>query len=194
MVFQISPAWPGGAEPLSLPSALPPARAVAARAAGTALRSAPAAVTVRAARIADMREVEPLINRFAERNLMLPKSHDQLARLFREFVVATDDEGRILGCGALRVYNESLAEVISLAVDERAHGMGIGRKLVDRLVDEARALGLTTVFALTLQDDFFHRLGFHTVTKESFPLKVWADCRNCAKLHACDEIAVARDV
>jgi amino-acid N-acetyltransferase len=151
-------------------------------------------VTLRAASIADMRYVQPLINRFALKNLMLPKSHDQLARNFREFVVAVDAEGRVWGCGALRIYNEGLAEICSLAVEETAHGSGIGRMLVDRLVEEGRALGLERVFALTLQEIFFHRLGFRTVPKETFPLKVWADCRNCPKLHACDEIAVAREL
>jgi amino-acid N-acetyltransferase len=152
------------------------------------------AVQVRPATIADMRQVEPLINRFAQRSLMLPKTHDQLARLFREFVVAVDAEGEVLGCGALRVYTESLAEVASLAVSEHAHGLGIGRALVEQLVVEARYLGIATVFALTLQEEFFHRAGFSTVPKEMFPLKVWADCRTCPKLHACDEIAVAREV
>ena len=152
------------------------------------------AVRVRPATIADMRAVEPLVNGFARRNLMLPKTHDQLARLFREFIVAVDERDRVLGCGALRVYNESLAEVASLAVDERLHGAGIGRRIVDGLVDEARALEVKVVFALTLPEMFFHRLGFRTVPRESFPLKVWADCRSCPKLHACDEIAVARDV
>ena len=151
-------------------------------------------IDVRPARLADMRQVEPLINRFARQNLMLPKTPEQLNRNFREFVVAVDAEKGVVGCGALRVYNESLAEITSLAVDESAHGQGIGRQLVERLLDEARDLGLRTVFALTLQELFFHRLGFRTVSKELFPLKVWADCRMCPKLHACDEIAVALEV
>lgn len=151
-------------------------------------------VLLRPARIADMRQVEPLVNGFAGRQLMLAKTHDQLARLFREFVVAEDEDGQVIGCGALRVYNESLAEIASLAVDERAHGHGIGRRLVERLIEDARELSISTVFALTLQEMFFARLGFRTVPREMFPLKVWADCRTCPKLHACDEIAVARDV
>jgi amino-acid N-acetyltransferase len=156
--------------------------------------TAPAAVTVRAARIADMAHVEPLINGFAKRELMLPKTLDQLCRTFREFVVACDEEtGAVLGCGALRVYSPQLAEIISLAVDETAHGRGVGRKLVERLEVEAAALQIGTVFALTLQEGFFHRLGFRTVQKELFPLKVWADCRSCPKLHACDEIAVVKE-
>src|SRR5690606_3249513 len=99
-------------------------------------------VTVRAARISDMRQVQTLVNGFARDNLMLPKTYDQLARLFREFVVAVDSTDRVLGCGALRIYSEDLAEIASLAVDESMHGAGIGRRLVERLTGEARELGL----------------------------------------------------
>lgn len=151
-------------------------------------------VHVRPARIADMWRVESLINGFAQRGLMLPKTPDQLVRHFREFVVAVDPEGRVLGCGALRIFTGQLAEVASLAVDEAGHGLGIGRGLVEQLAVEAEALGIGTIFALTLEDGFFHKLGFRTVPKELFPLKVWADCRSCPKLHACDEIAVVREL
>lgn len=151
-------------------------------------------VAVRPARVADMRQVEPLINGFAAQQLMLPKTLEQLNRHFREFVVAADAEGRVYGCAALRVYTPQLAEVVSLAVDEAAHGLGLGRQLVHALEEEARKLGIGTVFALTLQEVFFHRIGYGTVAKEMFPLKVWADCRGCSKLHACDEIAVVKEV
>ncbi|HEX8392290.1 MAG TPA: N-acetyltransferase [Longimicrobium sp.] len=151
-------------------------------------------VSVRPARISDMLQVEPLINHFAAQNLMLPKTREQLVRLFREFVVAVDGSGRLLGCGGLRIFSPELAEVISLAVSPAAQGLGVGGRIVDRLVEDAETLGLNTVFALTLRDGFFHRLGFRTVPKEMFPAKVWSDCRNCPKLHACDEIAVVREV
>lgn len=151
-------------------------------------------VTVRSARITDMLQVEPLINGFAEQNLMLPKTREQLVRLFREFVVAVDPDGRVLGCGGLRIFSDTLAEIISLAVDESAHGLGIGGMVVERLVEDARELGIQSIFALTLRDGFFHRLGFRTVPKEMFPAKVWADCRNCPKLYACDEIAVVKEL
>lgn len=138
--------------------------------------------------------VEPLISRFAAQGLMLPKTVEQLTRNFREFVVAFDDDGTLLGCGALRVYTPQLAEIVSLAVDDAAHGRGVGRRLVEALVEQARLLGIGTVFALTLQDVFFHRIGFRTVPKQMFPPKVWADCRTCSKLHACDEIAVVMEI
>jgi amino-acid N-acetyltransferase len=149
---------------------------------------------VRPAEIRDMRAVAPLVNRFAEWNLMLAKSDDQLMRAFREFLVAVDEEDKLVGCGALRIYSEELAEIVSLAVDESYQGSGVGRDIVEGLVAEARALGIRSVFALTLRESFFHRLGFATVPKELFPLKVWADCRSCPKLHACDEIAVVKQL
>lgn len=157
-------------------------------------RDAAAPVTVRPARIADMLQVEPLINGFAAENLMLPKTPEQLLRSFREFVVAVDDTGHVLGCGGLRIFSPELAEIISLAVDPAAHGLGLGGRIVERLVEDAETLGISIVFALTLRDSFFHRSGFRTVPKEMFPAKVWADCRTCAKLHACDEIAVMKEV
>ncbi|HYR12150.1 MAG TPA: N-acetyltransferase [Longimicrobium sp.] len=153
-----------------------------------------APVYVRPANIADMLQVEPMINGFAAQNLMLPKTREQLVRLFREFVVAADEHGRVVGCGGLRVFSPTLAEVISLAVAPETQGLGLGGRIVDRLVEDAETLGITTVFALTLRDGFFHRLGFRTVPKEMFPAKVWSDCRNCPKLTACDEIAVVKEV
>lgn len=151
-------------------------------------------VTVRPARVADMHQVEPLINGFADQQLMLPKTLQQLSRNFREFVVAEREDGTILGCAALRVYTPQLAELGSLAVSGAAHGLGIGRKLVEAIEAEAARIGIGTVFALTLQDVFFHKQGYRTVPKEMFPLKVWSDCQACPKLHACDEIAVVKEV
>ena len=153
-----------------------------------------APVFVRPATIADMLQVEPLINGFAAQNLMLPKTREQLVRLFREFVVAADEHGRVVGCGGLRIFSPTLAEIISLAVAPETQGLGLGGRIVERLVEDAETLGITSVFALTLRDGFFHRLGFRTVQKEMFPAKVWSDCRSCPKLHACDEIAVVKEV
>jgi amino-acid N-acetyltransferase len=156
--------------------------------------AATGAAVLRPARPADMAQAEALINAFAAQDLMLPKTGEQLVRMFREFIVAADDEGRVLGCGGLRVFSPTLAEIVSLAVHPATQGTGVGARIVERLVEDAAALGIATVFALTLRESFFHRCGFRTVPKEMFPSKVWSDCRNCPKLHACDETAVAREV
>jgi len=149
---------------------------------------------VRAARPSDMLQVLELINDFAARGLMLPRVPEQIVRHFREFVVATDETGRVLGCAALRIYTAQLAELVALAVAEDAQGRGVGRALVERIEADALEIGVGTLFALTLQELFFHRVGYRTVPKELFPLKVWADCRSCATRDACQEIAVVREL
>lgn len=152
-----------------------------------------AAVKVRAARLADVPAMLELLDGFAARGLLLPRTADQLHRHFREFVVAVDDGG-VVGCGALRIYDPTLAEVGALAVAERSHGRGIGRRIVEALLAEARALRLERVIALTLQEAFFHRIGFRTVRVEAFPAKIAADCAGCAKRATCHEIAVVYDL
>lgn len=154
----------------------------------------PALLLLRAARPADMAEVEQLIRGFARRGLLLPKTLDQLHRTFREFLIARDGGGSLLGCVALRVYSPTLAEVSALAVAARAHGRGVGRRLMEGLVHQAGALEIRTLFALTLEEGFFHRIGFRTVARERFPEKIAADCMGCPRRTGCREITVMRDI
>ncbi len=147
-------------------------------------------VIIRHASLADAPAIESLVNLYAARGMMLPKSLVQVFENLREFVVAVDETGTVLGCAALRLMWHDLAEVRSLAVSEEAQGLGLGRRLVQALVDEARTMGLARVFALTYQELFFEKLGFERCSKDIFPQKVWADCRACPKRHCCDEIAM----
>lgn len=151
-------------------------------------------ITIRPARLADAPAIEALVNLYAAKGLMLPKSLVQVYETLREFVVAVDESGTLLGCGALRLMWHDLAEVRSLAVSEQAQGMGIGRRIVEALLAEAESMGLSRVFALTYQELFFEKLGFSVCSKDIFPQKVWADCQACPKRHACDEIAVLRRI
>jgi amino-acid N-acetyltransferase len=145
---------------------------------------------IRKARLSDAEAITDLINGYAEQGLMLHKSLVQVYEHLREFLVVEDDDGTLIGCGALRLMWHDLAEVRSLAIHERAKGRGLGRHLVARLIEEAHEMELVRVFALTYQDTFFGKLGFTVVAKHDFPQKVWADCRSCPKRHACDEIAM----
>ena len=147
-------------------------------------------IVIRKATLADAPAISDLVNHYAQRGLMLPKSLVQVFESLREFVVAVEEEGTVLGCGALRLMWHDLAEIRSLAVDEQAQGLGGGRRLVEALIRDAGAIGLSRLFALTYQQGFFERLGFQTCSKEIFPQKVWADCQACPKRHHCDEIAM----
>ena len=131
-----------------------------------------------------------LINGYAERGLMLPKSLNQLYQSLRDFVVAETPDGRIVACGGLHISWEDLAEIRSLAVEEEYQGDGLGREIVRLLLAEAPQLGVTKVFALTYQVDFFLRMGFHVIPKETLPRKIWVDCLDCPKFPQCDETAV----
>lgn len=150
-------------------------------------------ITVRPACVDDVPAILELINGLAQEQLMLPRSPLSVYEGLRDFVVA-EAEGRFAGCGALKVVWADLAEVRSLAVRKSAQKAGIGRALVDRIVDDAHALGVPTLFAFTYVPGFFGKLGFDVVQHESLPHKVFSDCMHCPKFMACDEIAMVREL
>jgi amino-acid N-acetyltransferase len=151
---------------------------------------APAPV-VRAAVLADVARMEALMAPFVATGDLLPRTNYDLCRHIKEYVVAEGADGAIVGTASLKVYSTQLAEIAGLAVRDDQQGRGVGRALVESVLDDARALGLTEVFGLTRKPIFFLRLGFRAAEKEQFPLKVWADCARCPRQDACDEVAVA---
>lgn len=116
-------------------------------------------ITIRAARTTDVREIRSLIDSYSTDGSLLSKATVTIFEDIQEFLVATDGE-RVIGCGALHVMWEDLAEVRTLAVvPERAHE-GIGSQLLEHLLERARSLGTRRVFCLTFRKDFFGHHGF----------------------------------
>ncbi len=150
------------------------------------------AIQLRRARVDDVPEIGGIINDAAEFGLMLPKSYAQLYENVREFQVAVDAQDDVLGVCGLSIIWADLAEVVSLAVSPGHRGKGLGRKLVEAVLDEARALKIRRVMSLTYEQRFFEKLGFVIVDRQKLPMKVWADCVRCPKNAACDEIAMIR--
>ena len=148
------------------------------------------ALTTRAALPDDIPAMVALMAPYIATGDLLPRTPGDLERDIGQYVVACERGGAVVGMGALRPYTAGLAEVIAIAVHARAQGRGVGQAIVEYLVRRAAELGFHEVFALTRVAGFFHRLGFTTVEKGRFPLKVWFDCARCARLHCCDEIAV----
>jgi amino-acid N-acetyltransferase len=146
---------------------------------------------LRPATVYDVPRMQAIINSHAELGKMLFKSYAELFEHLRDFAVCELD-GQIAGCVALTIIWADLAEVRSLAVDSARHGQGIGRKLIEWSVEEARRLHVRRVMALTYEQRFFEKLGFEVVSKDSLPLKVWSDCVRCPKREGCDEIAMVR--
>lgn len=152
-----------------------------------------AEVRVRRARVGDIPRLYEIISHYAARGDMLPKTLDQLYGRVRNFNVAEAD-GEVVGCAALHITWADLAEVVSVAVHPDFQGRGLGRLLIEPLFDEAHALGIPTLFTLTLQVGFFRRLGFRELPKLRLPHKIWQDCTSCFKQDRCDEIAMIRPV
>ncbi|HTS67007.1 MAG TPA: N-acetyltransferase [Candidatus Acidoferrales bacterium] len=148
-------------------------------------------LTVRKALMRDIKPILDLINGYAAKGIMLPRTEFEMSEAIRDFTVVYLDS-RFLGCGALHFYSPTIAEIRSLAVDEDAKTHGVGRRLIEALVVEAEAYELDAVFAFTYVVEFFNKVGFETVERGALPLKAWKDCVRCPKFQACDEIAVLR--
>jgi len=146
---------------------------------------------VRKATLDDVEQIYTLIDRYAQRGIMLPRSRELLSKVIDTFTVAEED-GCVIGIGSLCVLGKELVEIRSLGIDEQYKGRGIGSMIVDMLVQEAREMNMRQVMALTYEVRFFEKNGFRVVDKEIFPEKVWTDCIHCKKQHCCDEIAVLK--
>lgn len=154
-------------------------------------------VTIRHAQAEDVPQLVALINDFAERNLMLPRTEAAVLQALPDWLVAEDEvDGarRVVGCGALAALTSELAEIRSLAVHSSQHGKGVGSVIVEHLVALARAREFRNVCALTLRENFFERLGFEIVDRWSVSPKLWQECIYCPKFHRCDEVAVLKSL
>lgn len=148
-------------------------------------------VICRKALLEDVDALYELIQGYAAKGIMLPRSKEALARNIDTFYVA-QDEDRLIGCGSLCRLGSDLVEIRSLGIVDGYKGQGVGSQLVDALIEEARLLNIPKVMALTYEAKFFQKNGFLIVEKEIFPEKVWTDCIHCPKQHCCDEIAVLK--
>lgn len=141
--------------------------------------------------IKDIKQIHGIINLSASQGEMLPRSLGELYDNMRDYFVY-EDNGEIVGAGALHICWENLAEIRSLCVLEPSRGRGIGRKLVNACLEEACNLKIERIFLLTYQEEFFKKCGFQTVDKKELPQKIWSDCIKCPKFPECDEIAMVK--
>jgi len=144
---------------------------------------------VEKARTGDVTQMHQLINYFAGRDEMLPRPLSEIYENIRDYFVARDGK-RVIGCAALHVSWADLAEIKSLAVTEDKQRQGVGTRLVEACLKEAREIGIPTVFCLTYRPTFFERFGFSQRDKMELPRKVWTECYLCPKFPNCDEVAL----
>jgi amino-acid N-acetyltransferase len=148
---------------------------------------------IRKARLEEIKAIHRLVSQQAKLGQILPRAISDLYVQVRDFsVIADEDTGKIIACGALQVVWEDLAEIRSLAVQTSHQYQGIGTRLIEALLEESSEMGITQVFVLTYRPRLFERLGFSHMDKSLLPHKIWADCIRCTKFPECDELALVK--
>lgn len=116
-------------------------------------------ITVRPAKTSDIKTIRHIIDINKASRRMLEKETVTLYETVQEFVVA-ELNGEVVGCGALHVLWEDLAEVRTVGVDESVRGKGVGHKILEELIERAKKVGVKRIFCLTFETEFFGRHGF----------------------------------
>ncbi|GAA2595878.1 amino-acid N-acetyltransferase [Winogradskya consettensis] len=130
-------------------------------------------VEIRRARTSDVRAIRALVDTYTADRRLLSKATVTLYESVQEFWVAVTDDERVVGCGALHVMWEDLAEIRTVAVDPACRGLRIGHRLVAELIDQARLLGVARVFCLTFETRFFGSFGFTEIDGAPVPHTVY---------------------
>jgi amino-acid N-acetyltransferase len=129
---------------------------------------------VEKAKINDVQRIHELVNSFADKGVMLPRALSEMYENLRDFFVIRDRNKRVIGCVALHINWADLAEIKSLAVSEDKQAKGLGSILIEACLNEAKELGIPTIFCLTYKPALFERYNFHQVDKMELPRKVWS--------------------
>ncbi|QHG91140.1 N-acetyltransferase [Sulfurimonas sp. CVO] len=140
----------------------------------------------------DIENMQKLVAPEVETGIILARSSDEIATNIRSYILAKE-EGAIVGFCALHIHTPFLAEIRSLVVKEDRRGMGIGQSLIAKAIEDAQNLGIKKVLTLTYQQQFFEKLGFIEIPKESIPEhKIWADCIKCKHFPICNEVSLIK--
>lgn len=148
---------------------------------------------IRKATVNDIPGIKSIIDYYSKLEKMLPRSLSELYEFTRSFYVC-EIENEIVGCCALQVSWEDMAEVLSFAVKPEHREKGIGTELVRVCLEDAKKLGINNVFTLTYAVPFFEKQGFEKIDKQLLPHKVWSGCIKCPKFPNCDEVAMMRRI
>lgn len=133
-------------------------------------------ISIRPARTSDVPSIKALVAPMAQENILITKDTVTYYEGIQEFVVAQTRSGELVGCGALHVMWEDLAEVRTLATSAAARGQGVGRRMLEALIDRAREVGVRRVFCLTFEVEFFSAHGFEVMeNQESIDPDIFAE-------------------
>jgi amino-acid N-acetyltransferase len=143
------------------------------------------------AKVSDATSMHQMISHFADKGEILPRALSEIYEDIRDYFVVRKGN-QVIACAALHVTWVDLAEIRSLAVDEKEQNQQIGSLLIQACLKEAKELGIPRVFCLVRKPAFFEKHGFKLIDKMELPQKVWAECYRCPKFPNCDEVALIR--
>ena len=150
---------------------------------------------IRKAQIKDIKAIHSLLQQYGSKGQLLPRPLSKLYDHIRDFLVCVDGPAEtVLGCCALQICWEDIAEIRSLAVHPLHQKKKIGAKLTAAALAEAQTFKVAKVFVLTYQPEFFKNHGFSRIEISELPLKIWGDCLSCVKFPDCDEIAMMKEL
>ena len=144
------------------------------------------------AKLSNIRAMRELVAPEVESGVILDRSEDEIATNIRSYMLAYQED-ELIGFSALHVHTLGLAEIRSLIVKDGYRGQKIGENLIKEALKEASSLGVKKVLSLTYKQQFFERLGFIEIPKESLPEhKIWADCIKCKHFPICNEVSLIK--
>jgi len=147
-------------------------------------------LTLQKPTLLDISSMQDIVKEEIANGTILYRSDDEIATNIRSYTIVKIDD-KIVGYGALHIHTKTLAEIRSLVISKDQRGKGLGAKLVKQLLQEGRDLNVKDIFTLTYQKEFFERLGFKEIPKESLPeQKIWADCIKCKHFPICNEVSL----
>jgi len=152
-------------------------------------------IIIKKAVLSDIPAMRSMVAPEVKEGVILDRSEDEMATNIRSYVLAKEEE-RLVGYTALHIHSTRLAEIRSLIVDKAYRGKKIGKRLVEYALEEAKRLGVKEdVLVLTYLPQFFEKLGFKEISKETIPEhKIWADCIKCIHFPVCNEVALVYKV
>lgn len=144
------------------------------------------------AKLSDVKAMQALVQPYVDDGTILVRSADEIATNIRSYTLAFDAD-TLIAFTALHIHTVKLAEVRSLIVDAAYRDKGVGKTLVSLACKEGTELGLEEVLVLTYKQEFFEKMGFVEIPKESLPEhKIWADCIKCKHFPLCNEVSLIK--
>lgn len=144
---------------------------------------------VRQARIEDAIFIHNIIKKYAFEGDLILRGLGEIYSQIRDYYILEDKKKKI-GVIGLHIYWDDLGEIRSFVIERTNRGRKYGSKLLAFAINEAKKIGLKSVFVLTKIPDFFIKYGFKKIPKRVLPQKIWKDCFNCQKFPDCDEYSL----